>query len=253
LAHGYHTLQHWNGWLEDQPLGNSLMQAEQHALSGLLKNHYGKHALLIGVPQQYQLMDATVLPRHTLVSPLIDRQHAEHYIESTLHELPLLTGTLDLVILPHTLELVDHPRHLLAEACRVIKPEGLIVICGFNPYSLWGLRKWFAKHKHHNMPWSNHFTHAQKIKGWLRLADFAIEKQSTHLFRPPLNNPGYFEKLKFMESIGSTCFPALGGIYVVLARAKVIPLTPIKMKWKQPFGAIRLPTSMPGPIIRSSK
>jgi SAM-dependent methyltransferase len=168
-----------------------------------------------------------------------------------LHELPILTGSIDLVMLPHTLEFVDNARQLLAEACRIVKPEGLIAICGFNPYSAWGLRKAFTKHK--TPPWSGNFIYSYKIKNWLQLVGFEMEKQQSILFRPPISRPELFQKLQFLEYIGSKCFPMLGGVYILLARAKVIPLIPIRMQWKQQLSGIRLPAKMPGHIARHSK
>src|SRR5438093_12093821 len=86
-------------------------------------------------------------------------------IESDLHELPILTGSIDLVMLPHTLEFVDNPRQLLAEACRIIKPEGLILVCGFNPYSTWGIKKMLTKNK--KASWMGNIIQVNLVKAWL--------------------------------------------------------------------------------------
>jgi SAM-dependent methyltransferase len=245
LAHGYHTLSNWNYWLSQQFLGKSLLDTEKQVLTTLLDKHFGKHALLIGVSHQQQLLEASSIPRQSILSPLISRERkSNYYIESNLHELPILTGSIDLVMLPHTLEFVDNPRQLLSEACRIIKPEGLIVICGFNPYSLWGLRRLTSKQK--TMPWRANFIHSFKVKNWLRLADFALEKHKTVLFKPPISRPSIYNKLHFLEQLGGKCFPALGGVYILLARAKVIPLTPIKLKWKQQLSGIRISTTLSG-------
>lgn len=251
MAHGYHTLQYWEHWLAQQFLGSSLLAEEQQLLSRLLPRHFGKHALLIGVPHQYPLLKATPIPCHSLMSPLVFKEKKFDSIEGELQELPILTGSIDLVMLPHTLEFVDNPRQLLAEACRIIKPEGLIVICGFNPYSAWGLKKMFTKHK--NGPWSANFIHALKIKNWLQLADFELEQQSAMMFRPPVTRPALYERLHFLERFGSLCFPFLAGVYVIIARAKVIPLTPIRLKWKQQLSNIRISTTISGHIARQSK
>jgi ubiquinone/menaquinone biosynthesis C-methylase UbiE len=45
------------------------------------------------------------------------------------------------VVLPHTLEFSADPHHVLREVERVLVPEGRVVISGFNPASLWGLRQ----------------------------------------------------------------------------------------------------------------
>lgn len=249
MAYGYRTLQHWNQWLSQQPLGHSLLEAEEQILATLLDKHYGKHAVLVGVPKQHELLKSIHLPCQSLVTSFMSKEKELHCIEADFHELPLLTGSIDLVVLPHTLEFVDNPRQLLAEACRIIKPEGLIVICGFNPYSTWGMRKLLAK-KH--VPWAGNFIQSHKIKSWLRLVDFELEKQRSTMFRPPVKQTGVYQKMHFLESLGK-CLPVLGGVYILVARAKVVPLTPIRLKWKQQLRSFRLPTTITGHIARQIK
>lgn len=241
LAHGYRTLQHWNQWLSHQFLGSALLEAEQRVLTGLLDRHYGKHALLIGVPGQSALLTARSAACQTLMSP-IHHSKQTAYIEADFHDLPLLTGSIDLVLLPHTLEFVDNPRQLLSEACRIVKPEGLIVIVGFNPYGVWRLRKKIV----------GSLIQRQHIKNWLKLAEFALEKQSSFLYRPPVDSAGIYQKMAFLERVGGLLYPLLAGAYVVVARAKVIPLTPIRLKWKQNLSNIRVSTTIPGNIARRS-
>jgi len=168
------------------------------------------------------------------------------YIEGDFHDLPILTGSMDLVLLPHTLEFIDHPRQLLAEVCRIIKPEGLMIVSGFNPYSSWGLRKMFSGKS--SLPPVGSDINAGKIINWLKLADFALEQQTSLLFAPPINRPQLYQKLQFLEKVGKW-FPLLGGVYIIVARAKTIPLTPIRLKWKQQLGSIRISTTtLPGNI-----
>lgn len=249
MEHSYRTLQHWNQWLSQHFLGERLLEAELTSLTKMLNQHFGKHALLIGVPAQFGLLHASTMPCHALATPLNIQDTGSSYIETGLHELPLLTGSIDLVLLPHTLEFIDNPRQLLAEACRVIKPEGLIVITGFNPYSTWGIKKIFTKE--HAAPWVGNFIQQNKIKKWLELADFQMESQVSTLFTPPIAKPGLYNKFNFLEKVGSKWCHALGGTYVIAARAKVIPLTPIKLKWKQQLSGLRLPTTITGHIART--
>lgn len=251
LAHSFRTLQHWNQWLAQQFLGTSVLATEKELISNLAVKHFGKHAVLIGVPNQYDLLNATSIPCHSLVSPLITHDKLSGYVEGDFHELPLLTGSVDLVMLPHSLEFVDNPRQLLSEACRIVKPEGLMIISGFNPYSTWGLKKNTTKHK--VAPWSGNFIHSNKVKRWLHLADFAMEKQTSGLFRPPVSKEKLYRKLEFLERIGNACLPMLGGVYVLVARAKVVPLTPIRMKWKQQLSGIQISSAMSGRIAHKSK
>ncbi|MCQ4062135.1 class I SAM-dependent methyltransferase, partial [Klebsiella pneumoniae] len=55
-------------------------------------------------------------------------------------ELPFESQSLDMIVLPHVLEFSEDPHQLLREVERVLMPEGRVVITGFNPMSLWGLR-----------------------------------------------------------------------------------------------------------------
>lgn len=252
MAHGYRTLQHWNHWLAQHFLGKQVLDAEAAQMACFLNRHFGKHAVLIGVPHQYDLMKSTTIPCHSLITPIAIHSHESGFIEGDLHEIPLLTGSIDLVMLPHTLEFVDNPRQLLSEACRIIKPEGLLVVCGFNPYSAWGLQRYLSRQKK-NAPWGANFIHYHKLRSWLKLADFALEKYETVLYTPPVNRPQFYQNMQFLERVGKKCFPGMGGVYILVARAKVIPLTPIKMKWKQQLSGIGISSSITGNIARQSK
>jgi SAM-dependent methyltransferase len=244
LVRGHHPLQKWNQWLSQDDLGSSVVDEERRLLQPLLSRHYGKHALLIGVPRQKELLRATDMLCQSILSPLTAREDNHRFIESDFQELPIFSGSIDLVVLPHTLEYVDNPQHLLAEACRIVKPDGLIAVFGFNPYSAWGAMKFAG---------AGNFIHARKVKNWLRLSDFVLEQQKAALFRPPLRHKSLFNKLHFIEGVGNKCLPFLSGAYLLLARATVMPLTPIKMKWKQQLTGIRISTSISGHIARQSK
>ena len=56
-------------------------------------------------------------------------------------ELPFASQSIDLVALPHVLEFTDDPHEVLREVARVLMPEGRLIITGFNPLSLWGMRQ----------------------------------------------------------------------------------------------------------------
>ncbi len=246
----YRTLQHWNQWLTKPFLGTALARAEREVLTKLLVNHYGKHAVLIGVPHQMPLLQETHFSSPTLISPLHAHDLENHVIESDLHELPILSGSVDLVLLPHTLEFVENPRQLLAEACRIIKPEGLMVVMGFNPYSSWGLAKKMPTFN--AVPWGRQFIASKHIQTWMRLADFQIESSQSFFVRPPVGDVNWFEKLHWMETLLHP-FPFVGAVNVLIGRAKVIPLTPIRMKWKQQLSGLRLPSTISTPIARQNE
>ena len=248
MAKTYRAIHQWDHWLQHF-LGHSVLEAERALLFPLLEQRYGKHTLLIGSPRQQMLLKASVMPSQVLLSPLMNKCHDHHYIEGDFHELPIASGSIDLVILPHTLEHLDNPQRLLTEACRIIKPDGHIIIFGFNPYSLWGLKKRWMKSK--NMPWAGNFLKANTIKKWLTFAEFQLAKQSMLLFSPPTSHANVYRKFKYFEWIGRKFLSSFGGAYMLMAQSKSIPITPIKMRWQQQLSGMR--TGIPRPTIRISQ
>lgn len=247
LAYSYRKLQYWDTWLKQESLGQYLLNLEAKKLASQLSKHLGKHALLVGVPAQSPLLQIINFPFLWLTSAFRGDTKASGLIESDMHALAILTGNIDLAIVPHTLDFIDHPRQLLSEVCRVVKPEGLVAVCGFNPYSLWGMKKYFP---HQNKtPWCGSFVSASQIKKWLNLADFQIESTTYHLYFPPWEKMNNVEH-PWLETFASLCFPFLGGIYIVIARAKVTPLTPIRLKWKQPIANIKISPTITRPLVR---
>ncbi len=49
-----------------------------------------------------------------------------------LLDLPFEAQSVDLLVMPHTLEFTSDPHRLLSEAERVLMPEGQLIILGFN-------------------------------------------------------------------------------------------------------------------------
>jgi SAM-dependent methyltransferase len=252
LTKTFRKLQQWDRWLGHFP-GHSVLSAEKKMMPSLLSQFYGSEVMLIGTPRQEVLLQGSLISKRIMLSPLPNTpKHplAVSHIESELYELPVASGSLDLVILPHVLEYLDNPHHLLSEALRVIKPEGHIVICVFNPYSLWGLKKWWSKHD--AIPWSGNFIKASLVKKWLAIADFKLIKHCYTLYQPPVGYEKLFNKLSFLEWLGQRFAAPFGGVYILIAQAKVIPLTPIKLRWTQKLSGMRIPTmGMPKPTARN--
>lgn len=241
MAKNYRAFQQWDHWLT-QFLGVNVLETEREFLSLVLAQRYGKHILLLGVPHQHILLQKTVISHQVVLSPLINKHKNTDYIEGGFYELPIASGSIDVVIVPHSLEYIDNPRQLLTEACRIVKPEGYMMVLGFNPFSFWGLKKSWMKSRH--IPWSGNFHSMGTVKTWLKLADFELVEQHIFLFRPPVQNQRVYKKLKFLEWMGRRLYAPFGGIYLLIAKAKVIPLTPIKLHWKQKLSTLQV--TIPG-------
>jgi SAM-dependent methyltransferase len=243
LAKTHRAIQQWEQWLT-QGLGSCLLEAERKFLPPYLADCYGKHAVLAGVAQQSGLLKFSAIPHQSIVSPLIHKNKSVQYIESNFSELPLLSASVDLVLLPHTFEYLANPQQLLIESCRIVKPDGWVIIFGFNPFSLWGLKKRITKQT--SSPWSGNFIPAAQIKHWLNLADFEVVKHRSLLFRPPLENHlNAYHHLMWMDWLGSHCWAFFGGVYMLMAQAKISALTPIKLRWKAEPSSASIPRTAP--------
>jgi len=150
------------------------------------------------------------------------------------------------VALLHVLEFSRQPHEILREAYRALIPEGRVVITGFNPWSLWGVRRLARRGA---VPWSGRFLSVNRLKDWLALLGFELDEAQTLLFRPPLRRHGMMARLDFLERYGARWWSALGGAYVVVARKRVIPLIPIKPRWR-PRRAM-IPSGLTEPTTRN--
>jgi SAM-dependent methyltransferase len=66
-------------------------------------------------------------------------------LQCAYEALPLPNASLDALVLHHALETAADPRSVLREAARVVAPGGRLIVCAFNPLSLWGLRRLYAR------------------------------------------------------------------------------------------------------------
>ena len=88
-------------------------------------------------------------------------------------QLPLASRSVDAILLPHTLESAPSPHPVLREVSRVLSERGRLLILGFNPFSLMGLRRWLGLSPR-ALPLDTHFYSAGRVSDWLSLLDFEI-------------------------------------------------------------------------------
>ena len=91
--------------------------------------------------------------------------------ECELHALPLANGSLDAIVVHHGLDAADDPRTAVREIARALSPGGRLVICGFNPFSLWGLRRLFSG-VFNDGPWGLRFVSSSRVLDWLTVLGF---------------------------------------------------------------------------------
>ncbi len=217
------------------PLGRSVATCEQRLLDELLPNLFGYHLLQVGAPQGRDMAAASRITHRML---LVDSPAALPKMPDGAEScvglpefLPLAGDSIDVLVLPHTLEFADHPHQVLREAERVLIPEGHVLVLGFNPWSAWGIVRLVLGWRH-KAPWCGRFLGAWRVKDWLELLGFDTVLVRYYHYRGPLRHPALLARLRFLERWGARLWPILGGGYLLIARKRVATLTPIRPRWR---------------------
>ena len=139
-----------------------------------------------------------------------------------LLDLPFESQSVDLIVMPHTLEFTSDPHRLLREAERVLMPEGQLVITGFNSLSLWGMRQSFGRMANRPfVPATRDQIAFIRLKDWIKLLGFDLERGRFGCYRPPLVTDKWLGRYGFMEAAGDRWWPIFGAVYMVTAVKRV--------------------------------
>jgi SAM-dependent methyltransferase len=151
-----------------------------------------------------------------------------------LLDLPFEAQSVDLIVMPHTLEFTRDPHRLLREAERVLMPEGQLIILGFNSLSLWGARQSVGKVTGRPfVPATHDLIAFTRLKDWIKLLGFDLERGRFGCYRPPLMSDQWLARYGFMEAAGDRWWPIFGATYMVKAIKRVRGMRligPLKVK-----------------------
>lgn len=214
-------------------VGRTLRKLERRALEPVLKTLFGYHAVQVGTLLGDDLLSSSRISHHIVMDP-DKNEDSDSKVYAYPDALPITSDSVDLVLLPHTLEFERRPHEILREADRVLIPEGHVVIMGFNPWSLWGLASFILKRirKKRTPPWCGSFLTLTRIKDWLALLGFEVVEVKMMFFRPPIQQRSIMRRLLFIEKMGARFFQKFGGVYILVAQKRVTTLTPIKPRWR---------------------
>ena len=235
LSHAWSQLQDWY----QTPLGHMLAEIELAKIETALSDLFGYHLLQVGrlnadswtansrvsscEVMDFQPDNPSMTPRAFLGLP---------------YALPIKTDSHDVVLLPHVLEFSQHPHGILREVERILIPEGHVVMLVFNPWSLWALWRhtlgWRPV-----VPWCGRFLGTTRIKDWLELLGFDVLTLQGYFFRPPIQNNSVLQRLAGMETVGNRFWPILGASNLIVARKRVVTVTPIRQSWRPQTKIVR--------------
>jgi SAM-dependent methyltransferase len=218
--------------------GQYLLQWERAQLDAAVADVFGYHALQLGLPEIPGLQ-ANRMPHQWLAVAYPGDKVPSVALITDFAALPFPEASLDLLVLPHTLEFSADPHTTLREVERVLVPEGRVVICGLNPTSLWGWKQrrtrlaqrlgWGSLY----LPDGGEFIGYWRLRDWLRLLSFEVESGSFGCYRPALRNPAWLERMAWMDALGQRYWPILGAAYCVTAVKRVRGMRLLEPAWKR--------------------
>jgi len=233
-------------WLRTAP-GRYLLAWEQDRLDHAVTDAFGFHAVQLGLPEidglranrmphRWVATDSLMVPEALPMPPPTDTlittlsPHEPTSLHCDFEALPFPNASIDLVVLPHALELARDPHLTLREVERVLVPEGRVVIAGFNPASLWGLRQrtghlrralGLGRERSLYLPRAGEFIGYWRLRDWLRLLGFEVEAGRFGCWRPPLNSEKWLQRFAWMDPVGDRWWPVLGAVYFLVAVKRV--------------------------------
>jgi SAM-dependent methyltransferase len=252
-----------HSWLETPP-GRYLLDWERQHMDRVVADVFGYHALQLGLPE-LPALEANRMPHRWLAtSEMFSRPvpaanarglaAIEAWPQPTLVSdfaaLPFPASSLDLVVLPHTLELSADPHATLREVERVLVPEGRVVICGFNPASLWGLRQRRARLferlglGQQFLPQAGEFIGYWRLRDWLRLLSFEVETGRFGCYRPAVRSEKWLRRFAWMDQAGDRGWPIFGAVYFLVAVKRVRGMRLLEPAWKTATSRASAPVSI---------
>jgi hypothetical protein len=113
-----------------------------------------------------------------------------------------------------------------------------VVICGFNPASLWGLRQRRARLYQRMgfgtlfLPDCGDFIGYWRMRDWLRLLGFEIEQGEFGCYRPSVDSATVLQRFEWMDRAGARWWPILGAAYFLVAVKRVRGMRLLGAAWK---------------------
>ncbi len=242
------------------PAGRYLLEWERGRCDAAVADIFGYHGVQLGMPL-FDGLSANRMPHRWLAAGPHDLAHAAevaaavaaaagteaapaavqllpHALAADFTALPFEANSLDLVLMPHTLELSPDPHATLREVERVLVPEGKVVICGLNPASLWGWKQRRARlGRSLGLDWgwlpdAIDPIGYWRLRDWLRLLSFEVESGQFGCWRPAMRSQRWMDRYAWMDGLGDRWFPIFGAAYFVVATKRVPGMRLLERPWK---------------------
>jgi SAM-dependent methyltransferase len=235
-------------WWEGR-LGRALVSAESELLAEALEDVFGWELLQVGAwGAARALLAGSRSRRARLVAPF---QDSGADVLGRPSQLPIVSDSVDAVLLPHTLEFASDPYAIVREVDRVLVGEGQLLVLGFRPWSLWGLRALSSRDGY--PPGMRRVLSERRVREWLWLLGYEVVASRRYLYCSPWSTvPSAAEgggRLLRRSLLG----PLPAAAYLIKARKRLYTLTPVRPRLREKpavIGGLVKPTTRLKPTAR---
>ncbi len=215
-----------SNWLQT-PQGRYILDFERAKIKGLVADIFGFNALQLGFAE-YDFLHNNRIAFKQIIDP-----KEQGKVRCDFRELPFLSNSIDLVVLPHVFEFNENPHQILREVERILIPDGQIIMSGFNPFSLWGLKRRLTSKTQRKFPFNGQFMSIPRLKDWLQLLSLEPDRGVFGCYAPPLESDIWLKNWRFMESAGDRWWGFAGSVYIIRAVKRVRGMHLITPNWQR--------------------
>lgn len=213
-----------SNWFET-PQGRYILSWEKSKVDQLVTDQFGFNAFQFGM-SQCAFLDQNRIPLRQIAG---EGEGVD--LICNFHEIPLATNSVDLVVMPHILEFHKEPHQILREVERILIADGQLIITGFNPISLWGLRQKMHLKKD-VFPFNGNYISVLRLRDWLKLLSFEVDRGHFGCYIPPFKDEQWIRRWHFMEAAGDRWWSVAGGVYLIRAIKRVRGMRLIMPEWQ---------------------
>lgn len=227
-AERHRNFEHWF----QTPLGRALIADQRRCIDQVLASVMpGNRLLQMGLSHRLPLTSGLDFNHKFMTTPHWGWSIPDGVVVCDNDELPFPSESMDLVILHHSADFSAYPHQVVREACRVLKGGGQLLHIGFNPVSLWGLRKMLSRR--HSGPWGGRFILRSRMEDWLRLLDLGVDRSGSYFLHLPLKNLSPGSDVRLLTRIGGQGILPVGAYYCILATKRVGSPIKTRRNWRQ--------------------
>jgi SAM-dependent methyltransferase len=201
-------------------LGQELIAKERELISRAISGRFGQLMAQIDSGYHEALFERRLFGSGIIVSQLENRALCP-VVCAKPEDLPFEPESVDMLLMHHTLDNCDNPYQAVREGAIALKPGGLLIVVGFNPYSTWGLRSFMQGRKQGLGIWNSRFIRSGRVEDWMHLLDFELERHEKHVFIPPYNRPNWLKRFSVVQKLQKRILPFTGSVYLMVGYKRV--------------------------------